>query len=78
MRVNLKDAEVQELLQYSNNTGVTPRYGKDTMKGVAWCTCGCCTGNLIMFGNKTISGFLDTECIVCGKTIDYSEVAKYV
>lgn len=76
MRIQLNNTNITQVL--SLNTGIEPRYGKGTMKGVVRCSCGCCTGNMILFDNKTVSGFLDTECTVCGKTINYSEADKYV
>ena len=78
MRINFKDyTDISEVLKF--NTGIKPLYGKGTMKGCAWCSCGCCTGDILYFKEKQkVVGFLDTECTVCGKQINYSEADKYL
>jgi hypothetical protein len=61
------------------NKGIQPTYGKGTMKGVMWCSCNCCVGNLL-YWNSTgkLVGFIDTECTNCGKQINFSEAAKFI
>lgn len=77
MRVRFEDyTDILEALKF--NVGSKPRYGKGTMKGCTWCSCGCCTGNILLFKNNKIVGWLDTECNVCGNKIDYSEADKYL
>lgn len=67
--------DISEVLKF--NEGIKPAYGKGTMKGVAWCECGKCVGNLLFFRGKIV-GFLETYCSRCGKQINYSEADKYI
>lgn len=77
MRVNFeRRVDASEVLKF--NVGIKPRYGRGTMKGCTWCSCGCCTGCMILLEENKIIGWLDTECTVCGNKIDYSEADKYV
>ena len=77
MRIKFDDrTDISEVLKF--NSGIKPRYGKGTMKGVVWCSCCCCTGNILLFQNNKIVGWFDTECSVCGNQIDYSEADKYI
>jgi hypothetical protein len=78
MRIEFKDyTDVSEVLKY--NTGFKPIYGKGTMKGAVWCSCNCCTGNLLYFKERNkVVGFFDTECSACRKQINYSEAGKYL
>lgn len=79
MRVdfNFKDnVNVSEALKF--NTGIKPRYGKGTMKGCVYCSCGRCVACLMLLKNRKIMGYLETRCTRCHNEIDYSEVDKYV
>ena len=78
MRIKFKDyTDISGILTF--NTGIKPRYGKGTMKGVTWCSCGRCTGDLLYFKDRNkLVGWLDTECTSCGKQINYSEANKYL
>lgn len=53
MRVRFEDyTDILEVLKFNN--GIKPRYGKGTMKGCIWCSCGCYTGNILLFENNKI------------------------
>ena len=77
MRIKFHNyTDISEVLKF--NTGIKPKYGKGTMEGVVWCSCGCCTGDIVLWENNTIIGWIDTECISCGNKIDYSEADKHI
>ena len=76
MRIKFDNyTDVSEVLKF--NIGINPIYGKGTMKGVAWCSCGKCVGNILLFKNNKVVGFLETECN-CGNQINWSEADKYI
>lgn len=71
MRVRFEDCtDILEVLKFNN--GIKPKYGKGTSKGCAWCSCGRCVGDILLFKNNNVVGWLDTECS-CGNQIDWSE-----
>lgn len=75
MKVSFKKwTDISEVLKF--DTGINLIYGKGTMKGCAWCSCGRCVGNLLCKNNKVV-GFLNTECS-CGNQIDWSDADKYI
>ena len=77
MRIRFgSDTDIVELLKF--NIGIKPRYGKGTMKGCVWCSCGCCTGDILKLKNNKVIGWINVECCYCGNKIDYSEADKYL
>ena len=76
MRINF-ERRVNTSVLLTNNIGVEPTYGKGTMRGVAWCPCGKCVGNMILVEKDKVVGWIDTECS-CGNQIDWSEADKYI
>lgn len=77
MRVRFEDyTDILEVLKFNN--GIKPKYGKGTMKGCIWCSCGCYTGNILLFENNKIIGQFDTECSICGNQINYFENVTYI
>ena len=75
MKIKFEDwVDKTEVLKY--NAGVKPHFGRGTMKGIAWCTCEKCVGNLVIMHDSTY-GWFETECSRCGNSIDWSEAEKY-
>ena len=71
------EAEIDksEVLVY--NTGAKLRYGKGTMKGIAWCTCEKCVGNLCIIKDR-IFGWFEPVCSRCGAKLDWSDAEDFV
>ena len=72
MRINFeKITDIDKVLKY--NIGIKPIYGKkgSTSRGIAWCRCQRCVGDLLLLGNNTVVGWILTEC-ACGNHIDWS------
>ena len=75
MRITFKEpTNVSEVQKFNN--GIVPRYGRGTMKGVFWCPCGKCVGDILLLNNDNVVGWIDTECD-CGYKIDWSQADKY-
>lgn len=70
-------SNIEEIKQF--NTGIKPRYGKkgSTSRGNAWCSCGKCIGNLLLFPNRMVMGWFETRCR-CGNEIDWSVADEYL
>lgn len=75
MKVSFRDyTSISEVTKF--NIGITPRYGKGTMKGVAWCTCGKTVCDMILCNNRIV-GWFETECD-CKRQINWSDADKYL
>lgn len=76
MYITLEDwVDKTEVLNH--NTGVKLRFGRGTMKGIAWCTCEKCVGNIAIIDNK-VCGWFEVKCSRCGNYLDWSDAEKYV
>ena len=69
------ETHVAELSKF--NSGVKPRYGRGTMRGVAWCSCGCCVGDVVLLSNNNVLGWIDPVCY-CGNQIDWSDAKEFI
>lgn len=78
MRITFKEPiSTSEVLKFNDSDGVVPRYGTGTMKGVFWCPCGKCVGDILLLNDNNVVGWFDTECS-CGYKIDWSLADKYL
>lgn len=68
--------DFSELVIY--DTGVVPRYGKGTHKGIFNCPiCGRCCGHLIHLGDNKVAGWINLICD-CGHEINWRMLGPHI